>query len=95
LKYAIAMDDEKPQIINMNEGETKPDWEYPEWWSKSVGDHIKIKKSRHKIESAGKHTLKIWALDPGVVFQKFVISSEGKPKVSYLGAPESLYIKRL
>jgi hypothetical protein len=95
LKYAIAMDDEKPQIINMNEGETKPDWEYPEWWSKSVGDHIKIKKSRHKIESAGKHTLKIWALDPGVVFQKFVINGEGKPKASYLGAPESLYLKPL
>ena len=93
LKYAIAIDNEKPQIVNMNEGETKPDWEYPEWWTKSVGDHVKIKRSRHKVEAAGKHTLRIWAIDPGIVFQKFVINSEGKAKVSYLGAPKSLYIK--
>jgi hypothetical protein len=95
LKYAIAVDNEKPQIVNMNEGETKPDYEYAEWWAKSVADHIKIKRSRHKVETAGKHKLKIWALDPGIVFQKFVIQSEGRPKGSYLGAPESLYIKPL
>jgi hypothetical protein len=93
LKYAIAIDDEKPQIINMNEGETKPDWEYADWWTKSVGNHIKIKKSNHRADKAGKHTLKVWALDPGIVFQKFVINTTGRPKSSYLGAPESLFIK--
>ncbi|GGF28556.1 glycosyl hydrolase 115 family protein [Hymenobacter cavernae] len=93
LKYAIAIDNENPQVVNLNAGETKPDWEYPEWWTKSVGDHIKIKQSRHKVTTAGKHTLTIWALDPGVVFQKFVLNGEGKPKASYLGAPESVYHK--
>ncbi|HYD92776.1 MAG TPA: glycosyl hydrolase, partial [Flavobacterium sp.] len=91
LKYAIAIDYEQPQIINMNEGEIKPDYEYAGWWTKSVADHIKTKKSKHKI-SAGKHTLKIWMIDPGIVFQKFVIDT-GKLKPSYLGPPESVYVK--
>jgi hypothetical protein len=77
LKYAIAIDNEKPQIINMNEGETIPDYKYADWWTKSVGDHIKIKVSSHHVEAPGKHVLKIWAIDPGIVFQKFVIDTGG------------------
>lgn len=92
LRYAIAIDDEEPQIININEGEIKPDWEYAEWWSKSVGDHIKIKQSSHSMVSPGKHTLKVWAIDPGVVFQKVVINAGGE-KDSYLGPPESKYVQ--
>ena len=92
LKYAIAINDEEPQIINMNEGEIKPDWEYAEWWSQSVGDHIKTRISNHKVKNPGKQTLKIWMIDPGIVFQKFVIDAGGK-KESYLGAPESKYIE--
>ncbi|MUP44970.1 glycosyl hydrolase [Gramella sp. BOM4] len=88
LKYAIAIDDEKPQIINIHEGDTIPDWEYPEWWNKSVTDHIRIKQSEHKNIDAGTHTLNIWMVDPGVVFQKFVIDAGGL-EPSYLGPPES------
>ena len=88
LKYAIAIDDEEPQIINMNEGEDKPDWEYPSWWTRIVADHIRIKRSVHKKVEPGVHTLKIWMVDPGVVFQKFVIDAGGL-KPSYLGPPES------
>jgi len=92
LKYAISVDDEEPQIINLNEGESKPDWEYAEWWTKSVGDHIKIKRSEHGSVEPGKHTLKVWMIDPGIVFQKFVIDAGGL-KPSYLGPPESLYVE--
>lgn len=55
-------------------------------------DHIKKKQSRHTISQAGSHTLKVWMVDPGVVFQKFVIDSGGL-KPSYLGPPESAYRK--
>lgn len=92
LKYAIAIDDEAPQIININEEDTKPDWEYPAWWNNSVTDHIRKKQSEHKAITPGKHTLKIWMIDPGVVFQKFVIDAGGL-KPSYLGPEESVYVK--
>lgn len=88
LKYAIAIDDEAPQIVNMHEGETQPDWEYPDWWNNSVTDHIKKKRTEHTSVKPGKHTLKIWMVDPGVVFQKFVLDL-GEVKPSYLGPPES------
>ncbi|MFA9391986.1 MAG: glycosyl hydrolase 115 family protein [Prolixibacteraceae bacterium] len=91
LKFAISIDNEEPQIINMNEGEIIPDYKYAEWWSKSVGDHIKTKKSEHMINEAGKHTLKIWMIDTGIVFQKFVIDAGGL-KQSYLGPDESIYL---
>jgi hypothetical protein len=93
LKFAISIDDAEPQIINMNEGETVPDYKYAEWWTKSVGDHIKIKNSKHKIDQPGKHTLKIWMIDTGIVFQKFVIVA-GRKHRSYLGAPQSQLIKQ-
>ncbi|MFB9864236.1 glycosyl hydrolase 115 family protein [Rufibacter immobilis] len=92
LKYAIAIDNEEPHIVNINEGEVKPDYEYAEWWSKSVADHIKKKTSVHRAVKPGKHTLKIWMVDPGVVFQKFVIDAGGL-KSSYLGPPESINLK--
>jgi hypothetical protein len=91
LKYAIAIDDGEPQIINMNEEEIIPDYKYADWWTKSVGDHIKIKVSSHNVKEQGKHVLKIWAIDPGIVFQKFVINAGGL-KPSYLGPVESNYV---
>ncbi|MCW8849895.1 MAG: hypothetical protein OQJ81_07945, partial [Melioribacteraceae bacterium] len=89
LKFAISIDDNEPQIVNMHEGEYQPDWEYPAWWNNSVLDHIKKKKSAHGQVKPGKHTLKVWMVDPGVVFQKFVLDIGGI-RPSYLGPPESL-----
>ncbi|MBN2013014.1 glycosyl hydrolase 115 family protein [candidate division KSB1 bacterium] len=89
LKFAVSMDEDDPRIINMHEGETTPDWTYPQWWNQSVTDHIKIKSSKHSVNKPGIHTLKIWMVDPGIVFQKIVIDAGGL-KPSYLGPPESL-----
>ena len=94
LKYAVSINNETPQIININEGEHVPDYKYGQWWQKSVADGIKIKSSTHKIDKPGTHTLKIWMIDTGIVFQKFVIDAGGNRK-SYLGAPQSAYIKSL
>ncbi len=92
LKFAIAIDDEEPQIININEGEIKPDFKYADWWLQSVGDNIKKSLSSHNNIQAGTHTLKLWVLEPGIVIQKFVINSGGL-KPSYLGPPESLFVE--
>ncbi len=90
LKFALSIDDEQPQVVNMNEGEIKPDYESAGWWVKSVADHIKTRKTTHNLKS-GKHTLKIWMVDAGIVFQKFVVDAGGL-KPSYLGPDESKYV---
>jgi len=92
LVYGVSIDDEEPKMVNMHEGDTIADWKYPNWWNTAVGDRIMKEKSTHTINEAGVHTLKIWMVDPGIVFQKIVIDLGGL-KPSYLGPPESLFIK--
>ncbi len=92
LKFAIAIDDEDPQIVNMHAGEKLAAWQYADWWMQSVADHIKIKSAEHKGLAPGPHKLKVWMVDPGVVIQKFVIDAGGL-KPSYLGPPESCSVK--
>ena len=46
-------------------------------WGERVSNHIAIEKSEHKGLLAGEHTLKIWSIDSGIVFQKFVIDTGG------------------
>ncbi|TDP02264.1 glycosyl hydrolase 115 family protein [Flavobacterium sp. 245] len=84
LKYGIAFDDEKPQIINFNSDNSE------KAWAESVSNNIKILTSAHQIEKAGNHVLKIYAVDSALVLQKIVIETEeGKVLESYLGPPES------
>lgn len=92
LTFAVAVDNKPASIINMHKEDVGVDWQYADWWSKSVGDHIRQYKLNLGTLSAGTHSLKVWLLDPGVVMQKFVIHS-GDLKPSYLGPPESLHIK--
>jgi hypothetical protein len=90
LLYGIAIDDEKPQVINIHKDDIAPDWEYPPVWSKAVGDNIKILVSRHHIAEPGWHVLKYRMVDPAVVLQKLVVNTGGL-KSSYLGPPESFH----
>lgn len=88
LRYAISIDNETPQIININANEVVRDWKYPEYWNRMVSENIKKLTSLHIIDKPGKHTLKFWIIDPGVVLQKIVLKTLEVP-VSYLGPPES------
>jgi hypothetical protein len=88
LHYAVSFDGERPQVINVNEGEPVPDWKYPQWWNQMVSDNVKILTSKHSIREAGEHVLKFWMVDPGVVLQKIVIET-GPCRPSYLGPPQS------
>jgi hypothetical protein len=86
LKYAISIDNEAPQIINIHPDNSTRAWE------KSVADNIIISTSAHHLKTPGKHTIKFWRVDPGVVLEKIVIDRGGL-KPSYLGPPESFYGK--
>jgi hypothetical protein len=82
LRYAIAVDDEPPQIVDFNERTEGPRW------AQNVQRNAAINSTKHKITSAGSHTLRIWTVDPGVVIDKIVIDVGGL-KESYLGPPET------
>jgi len=88
LQYAISLDDEKPQIINMTTNPNYPDLNRDNVWAKWVSDNINIVSSKHIIKEPGEHVLKFWMVDPGVVLQKIVVET-GEVKQSYLGPPES------
>lgn len=84
LKYGIAFDSEKPQIMNLNADSSEKNW------AESVANNIKVITSTHQIGKSGNHVLKIYAIDSALVLQKIVIETEeGKVLESYLGPPES------
>ena len=83
LQFAIAIDDEQPQVITINKEDNNV-----RTWESWVAANIIIKKLEHKISNPGKHLLKVWAVDPGVVVQKFVLDLGGY-KQSYLGPNET------
>ena len=90
LHYGISIDDEKPQIVNIHENDTVPDWKYPPVWNEAVGRNIQILVSKHHITEPGWHVLKYRMVDPAVVLQRLVVDTGGL-KPSYLGPPESFH----
>lgn len=88
MRYAISIDDDIPQIINMTNNPNPPDLNHDPVWNKWVADNINISISTHKINKPGEHVLKFWMVDPGIVIQKFIIDTGGL-KPCYLGPTES------
>ncbi len=85
LQYAISVDDEDPQIISINKEDKNS---ISGIWNRWVAENIIIKSSKHNINKPGKHTVKYWMVNPGVVLQKLVLDFGGL-KPSYLGPPET------
>ena len=82
LRYAVSFDDEDPVEVNLHADSSGAAWN--EW----VGNNINVGTSAHVIDEPGGHTLNVWMIDPGVVFQKIVVDT-GDMKSSYLGPPPS------
>ena len=89
LQYAISIDDEAPHIISINKEDKNTGRGI---WAKWVAENIIIKSSKHKITEAGRHIVKYWMVNPGVVLQKLVIDFGGwnGVKQCYLGPPETI-----
>jgi hypothetical protein len=81
LHYAVSIDDGQPQVVNINADRSQAAW------SRDVSDNIKKLTTTVHISTKGRHILKYWMVDPGVVLQKLVINTGGE-KPSYLGPPE-------
>ncbi len=55
-------------------------------WATWVRDNARSLRFRHRIDTPGIHTLKVWMVDPGVVLEKIVVR-RGDEKPSYFGPP--------
>ncbi len=88
LRFAVSIDGESPQIVNMHANDEGKDWNYPRWWNEAVSNNIRVYTTEHSIDRPGKHIVKYWMVDPAVPLQKIVIDTGGL-KPSYLGPPES------
>ena len=86
LQYAVSVDNEAPQIISINKDDQISDNSV---WNKWVANNIIIKSSSHNIVQAGKHTLKYWMVNSGVVLQKLVVNF-GQTNPGYLGPTETM-----
>ncbi|KAF3931755.1 hypothetical protein ABW19_dt0210577 [Dactylella cylindrospora] len=86
LRYAIAVDNETPKVVKYIPDEPTPGNLPPEWYI-AVANTIWTWKTTHSV-GPGKHTIKFWALEPGVVLEKIVVD-QGTVVPSYLGPPES------
>lgn len=85
LKFAYAIDGGSPIIVNINKG-----LEAIGEWRKEVAASIRKISREVELSASGLHTLKIWAISPGVVIQKMELDF-GKEKQSFLGAPVSYF----
>jgi hypothetical protein len=85
-ELAVSFDNEAPVILNMNKDNQLKTWEG--WVSNNINQVV----STHQIDKPGKHTLKVWMVDPGVVVQRIIINC-GELKPSYLGPFESRKVK--
>ncbi len=83
-RYAVSVDDEAPQVVNVHEGGvTEPEWE------RAVANSAWVTSTRHRISAPGRHVVRVWLVDPGLVFQRLHVVT-GKLPESYLGPPESV-----
>ncbi|HMI20574.1 MAG TPA: glycosyl hydrolase 115 family protein [Sphingomonas sp.] len=83
LRYAIAIDNEAPQVIDLDKSASEPEW------AKAVADNMWQSVSHHKVAAAGAHRVRIWAIDPGVVIQRLIVARPGYT-MGLLGPVESI-----
>jgi hypothetical protein len=81
-RFAISIDNEASQIVNVNGNITERQWE------EAVAQNAWVKTTRHRIAAPGAHIVRIWMIDPGLVFQRIQLLRPGT-KGGYLGPPES------
>ena len=89
LRYALSIDDQPLVTVNMHENYVY----FTPTWEASVAQNAIIKTTNFRLANAGAHTLKFWAIDPGIVFQRLIVDTGGL-KSSYLGPPESTRIQK-
>lgn len=82
VRCAIAIDDTKPVIVDFQTFGRSDEW------MQNVLRNASIQSVKQVVNKAGKHTLKVWMLDPGVMIDQILIDLGGW-KNSYAFPKES------
>lgn len=85
LRYAVAIGDEQPQVVEFTADFDNED----AVWAKRVSDAVAVGRSTHEVTQAGPTTVRIYSLDAGVTLQKILIDT-GRLLPSYLGPEPSV-----
>lgn len=86
LKYAISIDDEVPQIVNVTTALNAIPMNRS--WERNTSDNVARLPTKHRLTQAGRHVVKFWMVDPTLIVQKIILDMGGL-RPSYLGPPES------
>jgi hypothetical protein len=82
LSVAVSFDDAPPQVVKLGT------WTNDAAWDKAVSESVRRVVTKHRVEKAGAHVLKVWFVTPGVVIERVIIDAGGV-RPSYLGPVES------
>ncbi|WP_328468118.1 glycosyl hydrolase 115 family protein [Actinoplanes sp. NBC_00393] len=88
LRYAVSIDDQPAQTVDIIAATGADDTAMNRQWARNTSDNINITTTTHTIDKPGVHTLTFHAVDPTVILQRLIVDTGGV-KYSYLGPPES------
>jgi hypothetical protein len=88
LKYAISLDGQPAQTVDVIAATGADDTGMNRQWARNTSDNVNVTTTTHVVESPGVQTLTFEAVDPTVILQRLVIDTGGV-RQSYLGPPES------
>lgn len=93
MKYGIEVDGGSAKVVDtISSSYVAGTWK-DSLWSAGVKNNIHTLTSDIGKLDEGVHTIRIYAIDPALVFQKFVLYPDNNtPKSSYLGPQESYYV---
>ena len=84
-RYAVALDNEPPNVVLFPAALSEADRR----WQENVLRNAALTASVHAIAQAGRHTLKVWMVDPGIVLDTIEMESDGAPAPGYTWPPET------
>ncbi|MGB3624845.1 MAG: hypothetical protein WA989_03395, partial [Henriciella sp.] len=84
LRYAVSIDDGEPVMVNLHKGDTGGEGSAA--WGEAVANYAYELTTTLSVAEPGAHRLKLWRVDPGVVFQRVLVVAGDVPE-SYLGPP--------
>lgn len=82
VRCAVAIDDAEPVIVDFQTVGRS------DTWKQNVLKNAAVKSVKQIVNKAGKHTMKIWMVDPGVMIDQILIDFGGW-KQSYAFPPET------